>query len=62
MTRPLIAIGIFLLMLTGIPYFWPEGFSEPPLLMVLLLTTAAVAALVIGRRRRERGWGTSSST
>jgi hypothetical protein len=60
MTRPLIAIAIFLLMLMAMPYFWPEGFSEPPLLMVLFLTVAAAVALVVGRRR-ERGWGTSSS-
>jgi hypothetical protein len=61
MTRPLIAIAIFLLMLMAMPYFWPEGFSEPPLLMVLFLIVAAGVALVVGRRRRERGWGTSSS-
>ena len=60
MIQPLIAIGIFLLLLIGIPYIWPSGFSEPPLVMVILLAVAAVVALIVGRRRRARGWGTSS--
>ncbi|WP_424134731.1 LPXTG cell wall anchor domain-containing protein [Roseomonas chloroacetimidivorans] len=61
MLQPLVAIVIFLLMLIGIPYVWPNGFSEPPLVMIGLLAIAAAAAFVVGRRRRKRGWGTSSS-
>ena len=61
MIRPLIAIVVFLALLAGIPYLWPDGFSEPPVLMIILLAAAAVVALVAGHRRRSRGWGTSSS-
>jgi hypothetical protein len=59
--QSIIGILIFLVLLVGIPYIWPNGFSEPPVVMIVLLAVAAVVAFIVGRRRRTRGWGTSSS-
>jgi hypothetical protein len=59
MVRPLVAIAIFLVLLAAIPYYWPSGFSEPPVLMIILLAVAAGVALVVGRRRRAKSWSTA---
>ncbi|MBP0443391.1 hypothetical protein J8J14_01245 [Roseomonas sp. SSH11] len=59
--KTIIGIVIFLALLAGLPYVWPNGFSETPLPMVVLLAIAAVVAFLVGRKRRARGWGTSSS-
>ena len=61
MVQTVIGIVIFLAMLAGMPYLWPNGFSEPPIVVIVLLAVAAVVALIVGRKRRARGWGTSSS-
>lgn len=61
MIQTLIGIVIFLALLAGMPYLWPNGFSEPPFVMIGLLVIAAVVAFVVGRKRRAKGWGTSSS-
>ncbi|WP_458094078.1 hypothetical protein [Roseomonas sp. WA12] len=61
MIQTLVGIVIFLALLVGMPFVWPNGFSEPPFVMIGLLVIAAVVAFIVGRRRRARGWGTSSS-
>ena len=58
MIRSLIAIAIFLGLLSAIPYLWPDGFSQPPIIMIVLLAIAAGVALVAGQRRRAKDLGT----
>lgn len=62
MLRTVVGIVIFLALLSAMPYFWPDSFSQPPIVMIVLLAIAAVVAFLVGRRRRQRGWGTSAST
>lgn len=58
MIRSLIAIAIFLGLLSAIPYLWPDGFSQPPIIMIVLLAIAAGVALVAGQRWRAKDLGT----
>ena len=57
MVWSIVAIVLFLGLLSYLPYMWPDGFSEPPVAMIFLLATAAVVVLVAGFRRRSRDMG-----
>ena len=60
MLRTVLAVVLFLTLLSAIPWFWPDGFSEPPVLMIGLLGLAALVALLAGGGRRRKGWGTAA--
>ncbi|WP_043831804.1 hypothetical protein [Muricoccus aerilatus] len=61
MVGSIVAIVVFLGLLSAMPYLWPDGFSQPPVIMIGLLAAAAVIVLVAGFRRRSKGWETDAS-